>query len=94
MKAYDKAWKNHDRAIAINPNKSKYHRGLAEALLKLGKTDDAVASFKQALSVDPSDALAAERLGDIHAVKEDWPAAVEYYRSALEYNSSDKNLKR
>jgi len=93
MKKFDTASKNHARAISINTKRSKYHRGLAEDLLKLGKTDDAIASFKQALAVDPSDSLAAERLGDIHAVKEDWPAAVEYYRAALEYNSKDKNLR-
>ena len=89
---YDKAKNSFDKAIALDPNRSKYYVGQGNANVRLDKIDDAIASFEKALKVNPNDAEALERLGDIYAKLGDWAKAADYYKKALDYNSKDKNL--
>ena len=67
---------------------------MGEANIRLGNIDNAKSSFERAIGIDPTDARAAERLGDIYAKYGDFDNAVKYYSMALGYNNRDRNLRR
>ena len=53
------------QAIAVNAKRPAYHNTLGGALLEIGKTAQALASFRQALALDGRFAAANNNLGDI-----------------------------
>jgi tetratricopeptide (TPR) repeat protein len=53
---YNQAAEAYRKAISIKPSDAGYHNNLGQALIKLGKTDDAVAEYTAAAQLDPADA--------------------------------------
>lgn len=74
------------RAIAAEPHLPGVHFELAEVLRASDNQADKAAAegeYELALKEDPSDALAAARLGDIHADRNDLDIAAKFYGQAL-----------
>ena len=51
------------RAIAVDPKIAKYHTNLGAVLLEIGRLDEAMESFRKALSLSPDAVDAAVGLG-------------------------------
>jgi tetratricopeptide (TPR) repeat protein len=67
-----------DRAVSTWPDSYLALAGMARAEAALGRTDDAIASFKHAIAVSPQpDALTA--LGDLYALRGDSKLAEQQY---------------
>jgi tetratricopeptide (TPR) repeat protein len=81
------AVENYREALKLDPNLPGLHFELAE-MLSTQNTSDALAEarseYKAALAVNPSDAQAEVRLGDIAAKANDLEAAQAHYSKALE----------
>ena len=74
------------RAIAAEPHLPGIHFQLAEVLRASDNQADKAAAegeYELALKENPSDALAAARLGDIHADRNDLDGAERFYEQAL-----------
>src|SRR5690348_18298942 len=50
------------QSVQINPNYAKGHEALGEILLYQGKTDEAIASLREALRLNPDSARARQNL--------------------------------
>jgi hypothetical protein len=59
----DKALVAHDRAIALEPNKSYIHNSRGIVLARLGRLADAVASYDRAIALDPNNSQAHNNRG-------------------------------
>jgi tetratricopeptide (TPR) repeat protein len=80
------------KAIECDPNLSGLHVALGDALsASRSATDRATAEeeYKKALQVDPSDARAESKLGDIAMQRSDMQAASQHYRRALQIQPDD-----
>ena len=49
--------------IELNPNFGEAYTNLGRALLEVGKTDEALEAFRQAIDINPDDVLARRNLG-------------------------------
>ncbi len=79
------AIENYREALKIDPNLPGLHFELAEMLSTQKETQaEAVAEYKAALVVNPSDAQAEVRLGDIATKDNELDAAQGHYSKALE----------
>jgi tetratricopeptide (TPR) repeat protein len=91
------AVENYREALKLDPNLPGLHFELAE-MLSTQNTSDALAEaqseYKAALAVNPSDAQAEVRLGDIAAKASDLDAAQAHYLKALEVqpNNADAGV--
>ncbi len=65
-------------------------RGLAQA--KAGRADEAVASFKEALRMDPSSPEAHANLGNVFMMKRQYRDATAEFEAALRLRPDDKEL--
>jgi tetratricopeptide (TPR) repeat protein len=85
-----------DRAIAANGRVSAYHASRGAVLLSLGRAEDAAATLRQALSLDPNNAETTNVLGNAMLALGHPAAAIECYRRALalrpEYPEAHNNL--
>jgi tetratricopeptide (TPR) repeat protein len=83
---------NYRAALKIDPNLLGLHFELAE-MLSTVNTPDALAEaqreYQAALTVNPNDAQAEVRLGDISAKANDLDAAQQHYQSALKVQPSN-----
>ena len=57
----------YDRAIAIFPAYAEAYRNRGNALARLGRRDEAMASYRQCLRFDPSDFAATSNLSKLQA---------------------------
>ena len=94
QKNYRSALNNFNRAISIKPDESRYHAAKAEALLKLGRTSEALAALIKAVELDRTNAGAAESAGDILLSRSEYGPAEKYYKKALQFNSKDSGLRK
>ena len=75
------------RALQINPELAEAHSWLGSGLLHLGRVDDAIASIREALRIDPKDDDSYQALGRAHWVgKGDFAAAIPAFRKSIELN--------
>jgi serine/threonine protein kinase/Tfp pilus assembly protein PilF len=75
------------RAISIQPELADAHNWLGAGLLILGNVDDAIASIKEAIRLEPDNGQAYQTLGRAFWVgKGDFPAAIPAFRKAIELN--------
>jgi tetratricopeptide (TPR) repeat protein len=79
---YPLALREHDRAIALSPGYATAHNWRSEALLVVGRTDEAIAEAQRAIALDPITpfphyflAQAREIKGDIVQAEKDYQAA-------------------
>ena len=75
------------RALSLNPNLPDAHTWLGAALLNTGKTDEAIASMKEAIRLDPDDGMAHQGLARAYWVgKGDFAAAIPEFERSIELN--------
>jgi len=61
---------------------------LGVAYKKMGKTDDALESYKRALKFDPNDAEGYSNIGNIYAERKNFTMAKQFYLKAIEIDPS------
>ena len=85
QRRYAEALPHIDEALRLNPLTSpggiQVNRG--RALLGLGRVEEAIAAYQQALTVNPNYHLARLNLGVIYFQQEKWSQAIEHLRVAL-----------
>ena len=75
------------RAISIDPDLADAHVWLGSALLNLGQVDEAIASIKEGLRLEPENGQAHQALGRaLWAGKGDFAGAIPAFRKAIELN--------
>lgn len=75
-------------ALSVDPNSTKALVGLG-AILMSDRQDEAIEIFKAALKIDPKDGAAAEHLGEIYSIREEWAEAKRYLELAVGLKSRD-----
>jgi tetratricopeptide (TPR) repeat protein len=82
-----KAVETEQRALTIDPDLADAHMWLGTALLNLGRVDDAIASIKQAIKLDPENGQAHQGLARAYWVgKGDFAAAIPEFSRSIELN--------
>jgi serine/threonine protein kinase/tetratricopeptide (TPR) repeat protein len=75
------------RALAIDPDLADAHMWLGGALLTMGRVDEAIASIKEALRLEPGNGQAHQGLARAYWVgKGDFAAAIPEFERAIELN--------
>jgi tetratricopeptide (TPR) repeat protein len=83
----EKAIEIERRALAIDPELADAHTWLGMALLGLGRTDDAIASIREAIRLEPDNGQAHQALARAFWVgKGDFAAALPEFERAIELN--------
>jgi predicted O-linked N-acetylglucosamine transferase (SPINDLY family) len=72
------------RVVALEPRSPGAHYNLGSMLSALRKTDDAIASYRQAFELNPASAKTALRIGELYHGKADRIEAIRWIRRALE----------
>lgn len=76
-------------AAALAPDDVTAHTGSGEALLELGKTDEALAAFEKAVAIDPTYTPAMSNLALVLAKQGKAADAEAKFKAALELNPLD-----
>ena len=76
----------YQRALALRPNYAIAHNNLGTALLQLGRSQQALASFRDAARVDPQLGEAHLNVGLVSRALGDFPEAVARFRRVLALN--------
>lgn len=86
VKQYEAAIEDYNKAIALNPQKSKYiyHRGLA--YFQLGQYEAAKKDFQATLAMDGGNADIYVKLAFLKQQENDLKGAIEDYTKAIEFN--------
>jgi tetratricopeptide (TPR) repeat protein len=75
------------RALALDPELADAHMWLGSGLLSLGRVDDAIASIKEALRLEPDNGQAHQGLARAYWVgKGDFAAAIPVFERSIELN--------
>lgn len=89
-------WKNSltifEHTLAVTDRNAAAHDYLGDALLELGRTNEAVGHFSAALQCDPKDFMAYGNLGNIQMAQGRPDEAIVEYRKALELNPKSPEL--
>lgn len=83
-------------AIAQNPDDTRLHFNLGNALAEQQKFDEAIQAFEQFRSMtnNPSErALADYNIGNMYGMQEKWDKAADQFRNALRQNPNDEEAK-
>jgi tetratricopeptide (TPR) repeat protein len=67
------------RYVELRPKAPNAHDSLAELLMKMGRFDDSIASYRKALEVDPGFSSSWEGIGNCQALRGRYPEAREAY---------------
>ena len=90
VEKYDEALPYIERAIEVNPSSKNYSRhGII--LFELGNYDEAIESYRIALSGDPDDPITLDRRGQVHHQLGDYEKAITYYDMALDIDPERKS---
>jgi adenylate cyclase len=85
---YDWDWSGAEReskrAIELNPKYATAHQWYGDALLSMGRLDEAIAEEKRALELDPLSLVINRDLGDTFYFARQYDQAIKQYRKALE----------
>lgn len=79
LQRYESALALLDDWIAQKPDEALLHRWRGDALIPLGRVDDAIASYKTAIKLAPDAVEMPARLGQAYQAKFDFPAAEQVY---------------
>jgi serine/threonine protein kinase/tetratricopeptide (TPR) repeat protein len=83
----NKAIEIEQRALSLNPDLAEAHTWLGASLLGHGKIDEAIASMKEAVRLDPEDGQAHQGLARAYWVgKGDFAAAIPEFQKSIELN--------
>jgi len=72
------------------PDESDYKKTEVDILIKMDKLGDAIAELKNAISMEPENAMLYSNLGLLYDSQDNSEAAVEQYVKALELDPSDR----
>jgi tetratricopeptide (TPR) repeat protein len=75
-------------ALSVDPNSTKSLVGLGSILMG-DRQDEAIVTFKAALKIDAKDGDAAEYLGEIYSIREEWAEAKRYLEQAVRLKPRD-----
>ncbi len=92
---YEGAVREFRRAISLDPysdNTPKAYDFMAQAYLRLGRTEDAEKTFKEAIRLFPNIDSIHLKLGNLYYSKEDYDGAEAEYIKAVSLNPSTENL--
>jgi Tfp pilus assembly protein PilF len=76
----------------LRPDFIEFHKDLANAFLKDGRTDDALTELQAALTINSKDAEAQVNLGNIYIKLKKAELAKEHYRIALDSRPDDAEV--
>jgi Ca-activated chloride channel homolog len=76
-----------ETSSAQKPADATSHNDRGLELIKAGKAEEAIVSFKQAIKLKPDFAEAHKNLGDLYFLVEEYKKAVEAYKQAIRYQS-------
>lgn len=88
LKAYPDALGSAQHALALNKAYQPAIEMYSQAQIATGNLDGAISTWQQWLSAHPDDARANTLLGSLEQSKGDMNKAVEYYKKALQLDSS------
>jgi tetratricopeptide (TPR) repeat protein len=80
--------------LAVRPESSLAHGGLAETLRRLGRRDEAAAHFEEALNLDPDNAELHNGFGSLRAEQGRLDEAAEHFNAALRLDPSNRTARR
>lgn len=89
---YEQAANSFRRAAALSPlsdNAASAYNYMAQSYLKLGNTQQAIKTYKEAFKMFPADETFHRALGDIYLQEEMNAEAIEQYEEAVRLNSND-----
>jgi Tfp pilus assembly protein PilF len=89
LERYDDAAGHFRKYISLRPDTADSYQSLAEALLKKGATDQAMANLNTALSLDKDYVPAIISLGEVYQAKGQKKEAKEAYQRALSIAQND-----
>jgi serine/threonine protein kinase/Flp pilus assembly protein TadD len=78
MGDYEKGIEYFQRFAAVSPGDANPFDGMGEMYLKMGKLDEAIAKYKEALKIKPDFPYANWSLGYIYALKENYSEALKW----------------
>jgi len=78
----ENAFKSYIKMVPNNPNP---HDSYAELLMKMGKYDESIAQYNQALKIDPDFISAYRGIGDNYIFKGDFATARTYYDKQFDH---------
>ena len=85
---YDWDWlgaeRESQRAIELNPGYATAHQWYGDALMQMGRTQEAIAEEKRARELDPLSLVINRDLGDTLYVAHQYDQAIQQYRRTLE----------
>ncbi len=87
-KRYEDLAAFYKQELVTKQKDAKLHLGLANVLVLLGRSDQAVEEFKMAANLDPSDAEPHRSLGAMRIKQKDYAAAAKEFTRALNINPS------
>lgn len=85
---YEEAIQECRRAIDVDPSFGNAYNDIGAYLVEMGRSDEAVPWFEQAMRAPRYDARCypCYNLGRVHEKRGDWQQAIHYYRLALREN--------
>ncbi len=84
MGAYDEARADHDRALAIEPERAEYRYRLGVTLMRMDHAQEAILCFEQCIRIDPSMTKAQINIGYIHDRSDEPQKAILAFQRAIE----------
>lgn len=85
----EEARDGYQRAIAGSPESAFLHRDLGGVERRLGDTDSALARFRRAVELDPTDGRSLVQIGEILEERADFEGAIAAYSRALAIDPSE-----
>jgi tetratricopeptide (TPR) repeat protein len=70
--------------LKLRPNTGRAEQHVGEALMDMGRIDDAVPYFKRAIELEPNDPQPYERLGNAYLQNRDFDDAIAFYQTAAQ----------
>ncbi|GJL54689.1 MAG: hypothetical protein NPIRA02_18210 [Nitrospirales bacterium] len=88
----EQALKLTQRAVELKPNNGYYIDSLGWALFKVGRSEEALATIHQALSLITNDPVIFEHLGEIYLHRDELEKAQQAWTRSIELDSSNERL--
>lgn len=85
---YNSAVRYYQTAASMEPKNAEYHNGLGEAFFHFGNHEGAKKEFLLAIRIDPKQALAHLRLGELSDIKKDTSASIRYFNAYLKLDTA------
>jgi tetratricopeptide (TPR) repeat protein len=83
---YDRALALYSDRVAVEPNSAFALRGIAQSLMQLGRSEEALGAFAAAISADPGFGGVYANRGILHDRMGNYEAAIADYARALEFD--------